>query len=211
MNLLINFLKNNAGFISLLFIGIFVLVSLLSPSFVETSDKTINQPPLSAPTSPVSSPETNPPIVEEPFSLEEEVEVVEADDLEILLSDRAADAAMTVLGVGFGIEYNVNPEDRLSRIRPLTNTEVYNYFVRYYNSIDWAVANRQKIEIFADIEEINFLSYNSANKADIEVKVKYYGDDDKTIRNKDEEWFVVEVTRAAGFDGWLVTGIQERP
>jgi hypothetical protein len=209
---ILDLLKNNKGFIIVVAAGLFALISIIFTNATEMSDRVDNQPPLSAPTSPTTSPEdTSAPSDIEPAPVDEFNKITETEDLETLMSDLAADAAMTVISVGFSLEYDSNPEERLSRIRSITNTEVYNYFVRYYNSIDWAAANREKIEIFADIEEMNFLSYSSTGTADIEVKARYYGDNNKTIRNKDEEWFIVEVTRVEGLDGWVVSNIQERP
>lgn len=202
-------LKNNKGFIILAAVGLFALGSMLFSNISETLNND-RQPPLSAPTSPVE-PTPSTPEEEGPDFDGGESELQQNQDMDTLMTDLAADAALTVIGAGFGIEYYTNPEERLSRIRPITNTKVYNYFVNYYNNIDWAAANREKIEIFTDIEEMNFLSFSNTGKADIEVKVRYYGDDNKTIINKEEQWFLVEVNRTTGFDAWIVTDIQERP
>lgn len=206
---IVDFFKDNKGFIILAFVGLFTLGSMLLSNISETLQGS-TQPPLSAPTAPV---EPAPVVPEEegPDFTGGNSELKQTEDMDTLMSDLAADAAMTVVGVGFGLEYYTNPEERLSRIRPITNTKVYNYFVRYYNNIDWEAANREKIEIFTDIEEMNFISFSNTGKADIEVKVRYYGDDNKTLINKEEQWFIVEVNRTTGFDAWIVTDIQERP
>lgn len=192
--------KANKGFILILVIFVFAGMSLIS-SMLTDNNATSNRTgtPVSAPTQTASPIKTEEPVEQ---SQEAPQEIIQSDEIDQLLIDAAADAAMAIVSFGFETNYEISPEDRLAILRPMVSEELLALFESYYSKEDWNRVVREKVQIFPEILEVNFIPEITTGDVIVEVVVSYLDERQKPVKSGKPEIFRVVLERTYEFTAW---------
>jgi hypothetical protein len=207
MGRLFRILKNNIGLIAIIAAGLFVLVSTVINNIAEDIAPVETTPPVTAPSIPIPTSESTP----EPTESQDEglsgADIRQAPNLDVLIEDAAVDAAMAVVGIAYGVSYELSPLDMLAIMRPSIGDYLYTKFDRMYALMDWNKINTEKTVIYTDIVESGLLPGSSGIRVQAEILLKFVDGEQNPVKSRKNTLYLVDLERNFDFNIWTVTDV----
>jgi hypothetical protein len=203
-------LKENKSFLIVLVVLIIAGISIISNNISEDSNLANRDTPVSAPTAPSTPNEStseSPSEAPQDNTSQNEQDIVQSDQIDQLMLDAAADTAMAVVSIGFEMDYQIGPQDRLSILRSMVSEDLLNKFSLHYSKDDWDKVFREKIQIFVEILEVEARPEISTGYVIMEVVVEYLDGARNPVKSSNPSMFEVRLERTYDFNIWHVTSI----
>ena len=201
---LIRVLKENKGFIIILAFMVLAASSFLISNLQSDTRNSNNTTPLVAP----GAPQVVVPTEEErEIANSEEQDIVQADNMDQLLLDAAADAAMAVVAFGFEVNYEIGPQDRLAILRPMVSSDLLGRFSSFYAKEDWNEVFDKKLQIFPEILDVVVSPKIGASDVVIIVTVEYLDSARNPVKSTLPTTFEVVLERTYDFENWQAIDI----
>jgi hypothetical protein len=207
MGKLFRILKNNIGLIAIITAGLFVLVSTVINNIAEDIAPVETTPPVTAPSIPMPTSEPTPKPTESQEEGLNDSDIRQAPNLDVLIEDAAVDAAMAVVGIAYGVSYELSPLDMLAIMRPSIGDYLYTKFDRMYALMDWNKINTEKTVIYTDIVESGLLPGSSGIRVQAEILLKFVDGEQNPVKSRKNTLYLVDLERNFDFNIWTVTDV----
>jgi hypothetical protein len=207
MGRLFRILKNNIGLIAIIAAGLFVLVSTVINNIAEDIAPVDTTPPVTAPSIPIPTSESTPEPTESQDEGLSDANIRQAPNLDVLIEDAAVDAAMAVVGIAYGVSYELSPLDMLAIMRPSIGDYLYAKFDRMYALMDWDKINAEKTVIYTDIVESGLLPGSSGIRVQAEILLKFVDGEQNPVKSRKNTLYLVDLERNFDFNIWTVIDV----